>query len=179
MKTIQIILISIIALFILSNCSSAATRNDLFFVKEEGNVYEYWVYSYSGTVIDHDITEKYSPKFEMLDNDVIKLTVSYGTNAYDCIYYDLRNESKSIAFSNALKEFDGYVIREDYLDGIDVIVVDGMFSELEKPIIYPLSNNEVLFDIERTEINNLNRTVILWYYDQYGTLRSLQIEIPK
>ena len=135
----RIALLSALTALLLACADSIVDRGDAYKVWETKPLeYRYEVYAASGKRIDRGEVGSVPPQFVMIDGDVLKMTLGYGTNAYDCVYYRLPEGLKSNAFPNAIAECGDYVlymgVEDDraVVDCSDAVCVS--FRTLRKPL---------------------------------------------
>lgn len=121
--------------------------------------YKYFIYNQNHEVILEGITEAKEPKISWVTNEILKIYVSGGTNAFSVRYIDVINNRISDWTNNVYAETNQLIA---YMDTTSSISVDYMFGE----------HNIRKFDLQ-TEIDianspniyfaNFNKEVIVEY----------------
>ena len=79
--------------------------------------YFYIIFNNDGEKIDSGHCERVNPNFQKFDNDVLKLSKSFGSNAKFVTYYDLSKSIVSEEYQNIIYDDGELVIYIYYIDG--------------------------------------------------------------
>lgn len=88
--------------------------------------YKYFIYNQNHEVILEGITEAKEPKISWVTNEILKIYVSGGTNAFSVRYIDVINNRISDWTNNVYAETNQLIA---YMDTTSSILVDYMFGE--------------------------------------------------
>ncbi len=166
------------ALFL--GCSARVVEQaDCYRVSETNpQEYRYEVYSASGRRIDRGETRPYAPKFIKLDADMLKMTLDYGTDAYDCVYYRLLDGRKSDTYENAIAECGDYVLYTNTEDGRTVLFAQKLFDREATPYRYAIPGCSGTASFDSVSVNSESRTVSLRYVSREGTDQNFLVTLP-
>lgn len=121
--------------------------------------YYYAIYNSKGEVV---YEEEYNrqPRIEYIDDTVIRIQVSMGTNALSAIYYDTLNDRLSEGFFNPLTEEYGKVAYLTWQEGEAVLAVQDIFDKKSYYEEISLDFSPVVDAVNYAEFMDENRLYI-------------------
>ena len=131
------------------------------------DVYLYYVFDSTKEVWDYGFSDRMQPQFSWISDDILKLSISFGTNAQECKYYDVAKNKSSERILSPLAECEKYVA---YFSGAEKgIIVQDVF---DKQIYYRFFNNFkynisqiITTSIRVTFVNDSEKIKITYFSD--------------
>lgn len=176
----RIALLWVLTCMLFACADSIIEQGDAYRIwKTRPSEYRYEVYSASGKRIDRGETNRCEPRFVMIDGDVLKMTLGYGTNAYDCVYYRLPEGLKSNAYPNAIAECGDYVLYMGVENNRAVLKAEKPFDRSATPYRYEVPDLNPSMTFDSVSVDERSNTVSLRYIDRSGTDQSFLVTLPK
>ena len=177
-RIIQSIVVFCMLTVLLAACAERIVeQTDVYRITEaRPQEYRYTVFSASGKRIDCGEASRTAPQFIRIDADVLKMTLGYGTNVYDCVYYRLSDGCRSNAFPNAIAECGGYVLYVDDEDGLPVLKAEKPF-ERAKALRCVLSDLNPSLTFDEVLTDDRTQEITLRYVNRNGADRTVTLTL--
>lgn len=114
--------------------------------------FRYEIYSITGQTMDSGIIENAQPYVSGVSNNILKLSVPYGTNAVSCTYYDVQNNRISEAFQNPIIENDEVVAYFSSENNEKKLIIHWLFENRQKE--YPSDFSGAYGQVEDASISD-------------------------